>query len=197
MSKLWLHREGFPSVRLHGSGRSRLFREMCDSLELWLHKGGKTEPELAYWLPKYIEGRGVLGFQDLGVMSPEMRSLAMEQDLIGWRNFMEGRISRKFYDIQLLHLEDISGHLNGRDWVRVLITKLLQMTHSQWIFRNITLHDKEGGSLRRQKMEAMRCEAEMLACTNPVLLPEESRFLLEMDEDRYITGEGNFHDKAY
>ena len=117
---------------------------MCESLEVWLHKGSKTEPELAYWLPKYIEGRGALRFQDLGMMSPGMRSLAVEQDVIGWRNFMEGRISKKFYDIQLLHLRDVSGHLNGRDWVKIFITKLLQMTHSQWLFRNITLHDKEG-----------------------------------------------------
>jgi len=46
-------------------------------------------------------------------------------------------------------------------------------------------------------MEAMRCEAEILACTNPLLLPEDSIFLLEMDEDRYTTGDGNFHDKTY
>ena len=178
-------------------GRSRLFKEMCESLEVWLHQGGKTEPELAYWIPKYVEGRGSLRFQDLGTMSPEMSSLAREQDVIGWKNFMEGRISRKFYNIQLAHLKDVSGHLNGKDWVRNFITKLLQITHSQWIFRNITLHDKRGGSLRRKKMEAMRSEAEILACTNPLLLPEESRFLLEMDEDRYITGDGNFHDKTY
>jgi len=85
-------------------GRSRLFKEMCESLEVWLHQGGKTEPELAYWIPKYVEGRGSLRFQDLGAMSPEMSSLAREQDVIGWKNFMEGRISRKFYYIQLVHL---------------------------------------------------------------------------------------------
>ena len=71
------------------------------------------------------------------------------------------------------------------------------MTHSQWLYRNITLRDKSVGSLRRQKMEQMRSEAEMLACTDPCALPEESRFLLELDGERYIRGDENFHDKSY
>ena len=40
-------------------------------------------------------------------------------------------------------------------------------------------------------------EAEILACTNPMSLSEESRFLLEMDGDRYVRGDCNFHDKSY
>ena len=46
-------------------------------------------------------------------------------------------------------------------------------------------------------MEAMKSEAEVLACTNPLSLPEGSRFLLEMDGDRYVRGDCNFHDKSY
>ena len=46
-------------------------------------------------------------------------------------------------------------------------------------------------------MEAMRSEAEILACTDPMSLPEESRFLLEMGGDRYVKGDSNFHDKSY
>ena len=46
-------------------------------------------------------------------------------------------------------------------------------------------------------MEAMRSEAEILACMDPMSLPEESRFLLEMDGDRYVKGDCNFYDKSY
>ena len=46
-------------------------------------------------------------------------------------------------------------------------------------------------------MEQMRSEAEILACTDPCALPEESRFLLELDRERYVRGENNFHDKSY
>ena len=77
------------------------------------------------------------------------------------------------------------------------MSRVLQLTHSQWLYRNITLHDKAGGSLCNLKMEQIRSEAEMLACTDPRALPEESRFLLELDGERYVKGDANFHDKVY
>mgnify|MGYP000860102907 FL=1 len=111
-----------------------------------------------------------------------MKKLAIEQDLIGWEHFMEGVISKQFYVIQLEHISRTAGHLNGRDWVKKFISQILQITHSQWVYRNVTLHDKAGGSLRKRNMERMKCEAEALACMNPLQLPVESRFLLEMVE---------------
>ena len=110
---------------------------------------------------------------------------------------MEGRVSSRFLEIQSLHLMDVECQLNGRDWMKGFLSRVLQLTHSQWLYRNVTLHDKAGGSLRTQKMEQMRSEAEILACTDPCALPEESRFLLELDGERYIRGSGNFHDKSY
>ena len=65
-------------------------------LETWLNKDEKTKPELAFWIPKYILMRGTKNFPDMGLMSPQMRRLARSQDKIGWRNFMEGRISKEF-----------------------------------------------------------------------------------------------------
>lgn len=177
--------------------RTRLLTEMTSSLEVWLNRGGNTEPQLAYWIPKYVGGRGTIRFQDLGSMSPSVLLLAKEQDEIGWRNFMEGRISKRFCDIQSVFLADSSGYLNGRDWVKGFISRLLQITHSQWLFRNISLHSKEGGSMRKKKVEETRSEAELLASVNPVALQEESRFLLELDSERYVRGEGHYHDKVH
>jgi hypothetical protein len=34
--------------------RTRLLKEQTENLEEWLYKDEKTEPELAYWIPKYI-----------------------------------------------------------------------------------------------------------------------------------------------
>lgn len=177
--------------------RTRLFSKMTEKLSAWLNKSGKTDPELAYWIPKYTLARGTITFQDMGNMSPSVKRLAEEQDAIGWRNFMEGRLSSRFCEIQSVYLTDVECHLNGRDWMKSFISRLMQLTHSQWLYRNITLHDKAGGSLRKQKMEQMKSEAEMLACTDPCAFPKESRFLLELDDERYIRGDGNFHDKSY
>ena len=51
--------------------------------------------------------------------------------------------------------------------------------------------------MRKKRMEEMRSESELLACVNPVALPEESRFLLELDGERYVRGDGHYHDKVY
>ncbi len=95
--------------------RTRLLVEMTDDLEAWMAKGGKTNPEIVYWVPKYILFRGTKRFEDMGHMSPMMRELARSQDKIGWRNFMEGRISTHFYSIQNYHLAFGDSQWGGLD----------------------------------------------------------------------------------
>ena len=51
-------------------------------------------------------------------MSPELQKLAESQDKIGWRNMMEGRISKQFMEIQQRHLEYSDSFMNGKDWVK-------------------------------------------------------------------------------
>lgn len=110
---------------------------------------------------------------------------------------MEGRISRHFITIQQRHLEDADSYMNGSDWVKQLITRILQITHSQWIFRNFTLHDKQGGKLQLQEIKQMRSEAVRFSRRNPTELRPESRFLLELDEEQYVTGSSCYNDKCY
>ena len=69
---------------------------MVADLGEWMPKNDATNREIAYWVPKYILFRGTRKFEDLGMMSPHMKELAKSQDIIAWRNFMEGRISKKF-----------------------------------------------------------------------------------------------------
>ena len=167
--------------------RTKLLQESTEALEKWMLTRGNTYAEIAYWVPKYILCRGTRRFQDLGVMSPEMRSLAISQDKIGWRNFMEGRISRRFYSIQHFHLaisSISSSYLNGEDWTKKFISELLHITHSQWVYRNLILHDRQRGYLRLQEREAVQSEIERLMDTRPDEIPTESKFLLEFDYDR-------------
>ena len=86
-----------------------------------------------------------------------------------------------FYEFQSYYLADAQSYMNGQDWTKGFISKIFQITHSQWIYINISFHDEEVGYLRRKEMEAMKFEAEEMACTNPAELPKKSRFLLKMD----------------
>jgi hypothetical protein len=131
-----------------------------------------TNPEILYWIPKYILMRGVKPLLDLGIMSPQFKALARSQDLIGWRDFTEGYISTHFYEIQSFHLAMSSSFLNS-------ISKLLQITHSQWIYCNVSLHDRRQGYLHTKSAEEIMQEIESLSSLAPKDVPEVSRFLLE------------------
>jgi hypothetical protein len=161
--------------------RTRLLVETTDELCDWLNQEHLTDLELAYWIPKYILMRGDKPFASLGAMSPRMRALAASQDKIGWQNFMEGCISTHFYFIQHYHLSLSGSFLNGSDWTKTLISKLLHITHSQWIYRNFALHDRICGYLHNKSLEAIRVAIDELAETPPEDVPEESRFLLEIN----------------
>ncbi len=153
----------------------------ADELEKWLEKDGSTDQKLAYWIPKYILMQGDKPFADMGEMSPRMKALAQSQDKIGYRNFMEGYISIHFYEIQNSQLAMSSSVLNGADWAKQFISKILHITHSQWIFRNYSLHDKRNGYLHKKKAEEIALELESLAGLAPEDVPAESRFLLEIN----------------
>ncbi len=117
---------------------TQLLGEYVADLAAWMSQDGKTDPEILYWIPKYILMRGDVPLLAMGAMSPQFRALATSQDLIGWRDFTVGHISNHFYAMQSFHLAMSSSYLNGKDWIRQFISRILQLTHSQWIFRNIS-----------------------------------------------------------
>jgi len=110
-----------------------------------------------------------------------MKAPAQSQDKIGYHNFMEGYISIHFYEIQNFHLAMSSSFLNGADWAKQFISKILHIAHFQWIFRNFSLCDKRNGYLHKKKVEEIALELESLAGLAPEDVPAESRFLLEIN----------------
>jgi len=110
-----------------------------------------------------------------------MKALAQSQDKIGYRNFMESYIWIHFYEIQNFHLAMSSSFLNGADWAKQFISKILHIPHSQWIFRNFSLHNKRNGYIHKKKAEEIALELESLAGLAPEDVPTNSQFLLEIN----------------
>ena len=162
-------------------GRTKLLHENVADLATWMASKDQTDPEILYWIPKYILMRGDKPLSEMGFMSPQFKALAASQDLIGWREFTEGHISTHFHAIQSFHLSMSSSFLNGEDWVKQFISKLLQITHAQWIFRNILLHDKTRGYLRNKKAGEILQIINEFSEVTPEEIPEDSRFLLEIN----------------
>ena len=125
--------------------RTQLLQETMEDFEQWLLRDNSTYSEIAYWVPKYILFRGTIQFEDIGIMSHQMIQLARSQDKIGCMNFTEGRISHHFYEIHNYYLSFSPSFLNGGNWMRQFIPRILRITHSQWIHRNFTLHHHQRG----------------------------------------------------
>ena len=71
--------------------------------------------------------------------------------------------------------------ISTEDWTKQFISRILQLTHSQWIFQNISLHDKTHGFLCNKNAD------QILQLINEFLevaleeVPKDSRFLLEIN----------------
>ena len=85
---------------------------------------------------------------------------------------MQGRISRQFYEMQNKYLTLGNHRMDAGQWTRQLISKVLHITHSQWIFRNFTLHDKQKGWLRRRELHDIMERIDQLSETDVDDVPE-------------------------
>jgi hypothetical protein len=67
--------------------RTQLLIENADKLERWLERDGITDPELSYWISKYILMRGAKPLKELGAMSP-----CMKEPRYHWLLQVHGRV---------------------------------------------------------------------------------------------------------
>ncbi len=81
-----------------------------------------------------------------------------------------------------------SSFLNGANWTKQFISRLLHILHLQWIFRNISLHDATYGYLHNKKIDDATLEIEQLSSIAPREVPQESSFLLKINfADKHMT----------
>jgi hypothetical protein len=92
--------------------------------------------------------------------------------------------------MQQHYLRHHRARINGSDWIKLfLTTKLIEISHTQWIFHNLTLHDKQQGHLAMLRHEELAEEMERLQSMDPTEVPAESQFLLNFDIDDLAEGD--------
>ncbi len=106
---------------------------------------------------------------------------AASQDLIGWVEFLHGKVSVEFRSIQDIHCTLSFCHMTGDDWMKAFVSHLIQISHSQFIFRNFTLHDKQRGYLCLLRRATVCKEVDWLLDTAPEDILAGSQYLLELD----------------
>jgi hypothetical protein len=181
-------------------GRTMHFKEGVAKLSTWMRQNDHTDPELAYWIKKYLLFRGTRSFASMvtegGFGSLDIRVAAIGQDMIGWTEFLHGKVSIEITSIQkLLCMSSPACRLTGNDWMKAFISHIIQMSHSQWIFRNYTLHDKQRGYLRLRLCSDTLREINNLLETPPSEIPPQSQYLLELDHSSMYNA--RYKDQAY
>ena len=174
--------------RCGNNDRRRLLSDSTDSLVEWM-EDNNAHPELIYWIPQYIKRQGYCAFTDLNPMqhglrkmSQSMRAAGHAQDLIGWRHFMEGKISKTIRRLQEFYLLGCDTNMAIDAWMRGFISKILEISHSQWIFRNLTKHHHTNGTISLAAREEVLREVERQLDLGLTGLPDKSKCLLEIDQ---------------
>ncbi len=99
-------------------------------------------------------------------------------------------VSSKLLPIQsdfFLHSKSSS---HATHWISGLITQLLQVTHTQWIYRWVLVHDRTTGTLISAHKEELLKEIDHQLTLGPEGLAEEDRVLLECNFDSLTTTTG-------
>ena len=76
-----------------------------------------------------------------------------------------------------------------------LVIQLLEITHGQWLYRNVMVHDRTAGDLATKRKEEIRRALEDRLELGEEGLEEDDKFLLEINLDELYTSSGE--DQAY
>ena len=145
-------------VQCPEAGPTLAFDQSVLGVKLWLNKNN-THPDLRSLLLCYRCGRGALSCSECSTalnLPHIIQEFVESQDVIGWDNFVMGMVSSKLIPIQsdfLLHSKSSSRAMH---WISGLSTQLLQVTHSQWIYRCVLVHNRTTGMLISSKRKCFR-----------------------------------------
>ena len=166
-------------------GRVKALNCTIDLLDSWLQKVG-TNKTLRHCLVTYAKRRGGSSMENI-VWGKGTRfvALARSMDSIGWRRYMEGMVSSEILKIQGVFVDLGNCSLSLDNWAKGLVIKLLEVTHGQWLYRNIQVHDTVSGLKAVERKEELQRENEhqILLCngnrtTCPHHSPTPSRVIL-------------------
>ena len=161
-------------------GRVDLLHKSIDLLEEWC-EDNDTDEDLQEVLIAYARGRGGRSVQEIiSTRNVSYVRLARSMDSIGWRRFMEGMISKEIVRIQSHYLEGSESRMTIRKWAEGLVIKLLEVTHGQWLYRNVHVHDFKTGDLASKRKEELRKALEDQLYQGEDGLEKEDQYLLDI-----------------
>lgn len=71
---------------------------------------------------------------------------------------MEGMVSRRIIEIQRDYVALCGTSWKLEKWATGLVTRLLKVTHGQWLYRNVLVHDAVSGHLATTQKEDIEAQ---------------------------------------
>ena len=103
---------------------------------------------------------------------------------------MEGMICKEARQLQEEYRIACGSWTTGIRWTEGLITKLLEATHGQWLYRNIQVHDKIAGLAAMAHKEEIQQQIEAQQAIGYNGFMEEDAFLGECNLNNLKTTSG-------
>jgi hypothetical protein len=100
---------------------------------------------------------------------------------MGWRRFLEGMISKEIVDLQQQFYTVNGSQMSLDKWSTGLITRLLEITHGQWLYQNFMVHNPVSGAITTAKKEELLLEIECQWDLRDAGLLEEDKYLAEVN----------------
>ena len=92
-------------------------------------------------------------------------------------------ISKEIIELQRHHMIVTGSRRSVEKWGAGLVTRLLEITHGQWIYRNFVVHDHVSGTLATASKEQLMVEIEEQQELGDDGLLEEDKYLAEVNLD--------------
>jgi hypothetical protein len=174
------------------AGRTDAFVQSSCEVERWLEKHD-TPPDLAHLLTNYLCGQGTTTCLECTTrlsLPPIYVTFAKLQDIIGWDGCIMGMVSQELLPLYstISHTSNLAS--SAMRWISGLINQLLQVTHTQWIYHCVLVHDRATGTLISAHKEDLLKEIEHQLSLGPDGLDEQDQFLFECNFDNLATSPG-------
>ncbi len=129
------------------SGRVDSLMNFFDLLNTWMAEV-VTDPD--FWdcmVVEYFKGRGGDRMEEIfWGMDTRFCWMVANQDIIGWRRFMEGMVCKGLREIQSTYSAVNGSNVSPEQWTTGVVIKLLKATLGQWLYCCIQIHDRIKGT---------------------------------------------------
>ena len=171
-------------------GRVKALNCTIDLLDSWM-KTVRTKAPLRKCLTDFARKRGGVSMEHIvWGKGPRFYKLGQSMDMIGWRQFMEGLVSSEVLTIQADCVAFGGCSLSLDNWTKGISIKLLEVTHGQWLYRNMLIHDTVSGLQDVERKEDLQKAIKEEIEVGGAGLDKQDRYLLEINLEDLETSSG-------